>query len=64
LEFERAATLSFAGALDDPLQEINYLAIASALREVGYSGWVGHEFIPQAGRDIEEALAAAVALFN
>lgn len=33
------------GELDDR-QEINYPAIMRTLREVGYQGYVGHEFIP------------------
>ena len=33
------------GELDDS-QEINYPAVAKALIEVGYDGFVGHEFIP------------------
>ena len=37
------------GELDDT-QEINYPPIMQALVEVGYTGYVGQEFIPDAGR--------------
>lgn len=40
--------------------EINYPAVMEALVEVGYDGYVGHEFIPT--RAPEEGLAAAVKL--
>ena len=40
--------------------EINYPAIMEALVEVGYDGYVGHEFIPT--QTPEEGLAAAVKL--
>lgn len=47
------------GELDDT-QEINYPAVMRALLDVGYTGYVGQEFIPT--RDPERALAEAVAL--
>ncbi len=40
--------------------EINYPAVMEALVEIGYEGYVGHEFIPT--RTPEEGLAAAVKL--
>jgi hydroxypyruvate isomerase len=49
------------GELDDQ-QEINYPAIMRTLLEVGYTGWVGHEFIPV--RDPLAGLAQAVSLFD
>jgi hydroxypyruvate isomerase len=45
------------GELDDT-QEINYPPIMQALLEVGYSGYVGQEFIPT--RDVWEGLSQAV----
>ncbi len=47
------------GELDDT-QEINYAPIMKALIEVGYSGWVGQEFIPT--RDPLVGLRQAVAV--
>jgi hydroxypyruvate isomerase len=44
----------------DDRQEINAPAIMKALLDVGYEGYVGHEFIPT--HDPERGLAAAVAL--
>ena len=44
----------------DDRQEINYPAVMKALLEIGYTGYVGQEFIPT--RDPEQALAEAVAL--
>ena len=31
----------------DETQEIYYPAVARAINELGYSGWVGHEFVPK-----------------
>ena len=47
------------GELDDR-QEINYPAVIRALADVGYPGYVGHEFIPT--RDPAEGLAQAVTI--
>ncbi|HEY6389758.1 MAG TPA: TIM barrel protein [Bryobacteraceae bacterium] len=44
----------------DAQQEINYPAVMRTLLEIGYEGYVGHEFIPT--RDPAEGLAEAVAL--
>ncbi len=44
----------------DDRQEINFPAVMRALVEVGYAGFVGHEFIPT--RDPLESLKQAVAL--
>ena len=41
-------------------QEINYAAVMNALVELGYEGYVGHEFIPTA--DPMEGLRRAVAM--
>ena len=47
--------------LDDQ-QDINWRGVAATLRGVGYSGWVGHEFVPK--RDAIAALAQACAIFS
>jgi hydroxypyruvate isomerase len=44
----------------DSKQENNYPAIMRALVEIGYQGWVGHEFIPT--RDPREGLREAIAV--
>ena len=43
-------------------QEVNWRAIASLLRHLGYDRWVGHEFVPR-GEPIA-ALRQAIALFG
>ena len=47
------------GELDDK-QEINYPPIMRKLTEIGYKGYVGHEFIPT--RDATKGLTEAIAL--
>jgi sugar phosphate isomerase/epimerase len=47
------------GELDDS-QEINYRGVMRALLDVGYKGYVGHEFIPT--RDPVQGLAEAIAV--
>jgi hydroxypyruvate isomerase len=44
----------------DEAQELNYPAIMRALKDAGYAGFVGQEFIPKG--DPVEALAAAYRL--
>jgi hydroxypyruvate isomerase len=44
----------------DETQELNYPAIAKAIRATGYQGWIGHEFVPK--RDPLTSLAQAVKL--
>jgi len=46
----------------DNSQEINYAPIAKAVHEIGYSGYIGHEFIPT--RDPLEGFKEAVNLFT
>jgi len=43
-----------------PAQELNYPAIMRAIRETGYTGWVGQEFFPEG--DPAQALAEAYQL--
>jgi hydroxypyruvate isomerase len=54
-----AAGNSGRAELDDT-QEINYPAVMKALLDVGYTGYVGQEFIPT--RNPERGLAEAVAV--
>ncbi len=45
--------------LDGP-QELNYAAIARAIADTGFAGWLAHEFVPT--RDAGDGLRAAVTL--
>jgi len=44
----------------DDTQELNYRAIARAIVETGFTGWLSHEFVP--ARDPMESLAQAYAI--
>ncbi len=46
----------------DDSQELNYPAIVRAIKETGFSGFVGQEFIPE--RDPMASLAEALAIFS
>jgi hydroxypyruvate isomerase len=46
----------------DASQELNYPAIVRAIKETGFSGFVGQEFIPE--RDPLKSLAEALAIFS
>ena len=46
----------------DDRQEINWRGVAGLLRHLGYSHWVGHEFIPRG--EPAAALGQAISLFN
>jgi len=46
----------------DETQEIYYPAVARAIAETGYDGYIGHEFIPKG--DPIEALRAAYDVFS
>jgi hydroxypyruvate isomerase len=41
----------------DPTQELNYRAIAQAIADTGFAGWIAHEFLPT--RDPKTGLAEA-----
>jgi hydroxypyruvate isomerase len=47
--------------LDDK-QEIDYPDIVAVIREIGYTGYIGYEFIPT--RDPVDGFSAAVSIFN
>ncbi len=42
--------------------EMNYPDIVAAIQEIGYTDYVGHEFIPT--RDPADGFSAAVSIFN
>jgi hydroxypyruvate isomerase len=46
----------------DDIQEIYYPDIVAAIQEIGYTDYVGHEFIPT--RDPADGFSAAVSIFN
>ena len=46
----------------DDRQEIHYPGVIAALHEIGYEGYIGHEFIPT--HEPTESLKSAVKLFN
>jgi len=46
----------------DDRQEIHYPGIVAAIRDIGYTGYVGHEFIPTG--EPSTGFAAAVEIFN
>jgi len=48
----------------DETQELQYRAIMTALAERGYSGYIGQEFIPSAGRDPLGSLKHGVSVCN
>ena len=48
------------GELDGPHQEVNYGAVMRTLLDIGYTGAVGHEFIPT--RDPAQGLKRAIAI--
>ncbi len=44
----------------DQKSELNYRFIAEAIAELGYTGWVSHEYSPWQGRDPLDALKKAI----
>ena len=46
----------------DMNSELNYSFIAKAIAELGFTGWVSHEYSPSQGRDWKEVLKAAIAI--
>ena len=48
----------------DDTQELNYGFVAKAIAELGYTGYVGHEYSPAQGRDPVASLNQAMALFD
>src|SRR6266404_7563408 len=48
----------------DDTQELNYRFVAKAIAELGYTGYVGHEYSPAMGRDAIESLKQAIGIFE
>jgi hydroxypyruvate isomerase len=48
----------------DETQELNYRFIAKAIGELGFTGYVGHEYSPAQGRDPLESLRQAMNIFE
>ena len=48
----------------DDTQELNYRFIAKAIAYTGYTGYVGHEYSPAAGRDALASLKQAMDIFD
>jgi hydroxypyruvate isomerase len=48
----------------DNTQELNYSFIANAIADLGYTGFIGHEFRPSAGRDPIKSLEQCFEIMN
>jgi hydroxypyruvate isomerase len=48
----------------DGTQELKYEFVAKTLAEVGYAGFVSHEYTPAPGRDARESLKQAIAIMT
>ena len=48
----------------DETQELNYRFIAQAIAELGFTGYVAHEYTPAPGRDAIASLEQAVRIFD
>lgn len=48
----------------DDNQEVNYRFVASAIADLGYTGFIAHEFRPSAGRDPIKSLEACFEILN
>ncbi|HEY2380434.1 MAG TPA: TIM barrel protein [Terriglobia bacterium] len=48
----------------DDNQEVNYRFVANAIADLGYSGFIAHEFRPTAGRDPIKSLEACFEILN
>jgi hydroxypyruvate isomerase len=48
----------------DDTQELNYRFIARSIAELGYGGYVAHEYSPAAGRDAIASLVQAIEIFT
>jgi hydroxypyruvate isomerase len=51
------------GEIDDS-QELNYRFIANAIADLGYTGFVAHEYRPSPGRDVIKSLEECFAIIN
>jgi hydroxypyruvate isomerase len=48
----------------DDTQELNYRFVAQAIAELGYDGYIGHEYSPAQGRDYLASLKTAMEIFG
>jgi hydroxypyruvate isomerase len=48
----------------DDTQELNYKGIARAIADLGFDGWVAHEYSPAPGRDALKSLEETLKLFE
>ena len=48
----------------DDTQELNYNFVAKAIADLGYQGWVSHEYSPKAGNDAVKSLEQAIAIMT
>lgn len=48
----------------DETQELNYRFIAKTIADLGYTGYIAHEFYPSPGRDPVESLKQAIAIMT
>jgi hydroxypyruvate isomerase len=48
----------------DDTQELNYRFIANAIADLGYTGFVAHEYRPSTGRDAVKSLEECFAIMN
>ena len=48
----------------DDTQELNYHFVAQTLADLGYAGYVSHEYTPAPGRDPKESLKQAIAIMT
>jgi len=48
----------------DDTQELNYRFVAQAIADLGYTGYIGHEYSPAQGRDATASLKQAMEIFG
>ena len=48
----------------DETQELNYRFIAQAIADLGFQGYIAHEYSPAPGRDAVASLQQAVRIFD
>ena len=48
----------------DGTQELNYRFIAQTIADLGYTGYVAHEYRPAAGRDPVQSLAQVIEIMD
>jgi hydroxypyruvate isomerase len=66
--FDRICHIHVAGVPSrneiDGTQELNFRFIANAIADLGYTGYVAHEYRPTAGRDVIKSLEECYAIMN